>query len=355
MKSFGGGMQVFLPRFSPEGLTVMRGGTWKGEANACASGSRMLSGGYGRYENWGLRAAITPPEGKKPAKELTHDLGDGVTMEFLYVEPGTFVMGGENEKGGRFECVEVPRHVVGLTKGFYLGKYEVTQAQFQVAMGSNPSRSTKNPECPVDNVSEDDARQFCIRVSEIAEVEARLPTEAEWEYASRAGRKTKWFFGEDPTPIGEYAWFKGNAGGKSHPVGQKKPNPWGFYDIYGNVCERISDKYHKDYYANSPKTDPTGPKQAIKSRFGYKVKAAKAGKYSLEAKVVTANYDQRIKVSANEGAEIAMKMPFTEGVWQNSQPVEITLVKGENVLNFWRDEPPQKGVAIKEFTLTPLK
>ena len=114
-------------------------------------------------------------------------------------------------------------HVVGLTKGFYLGKYEVTQAQFQVAMGSNPSRSTKNPECPVDNVSEDDARQFCIRVSEIAEVEARLPTEAEWEYASRAGRKTKWFFGEDPSPIGEYAWFKGNAGGKSHPVGRKSP------------------------------------------------------------------------------------------------------------------------------------
>ena len=83
--------------------------------------------------------------------------------------------------------------------------------------------------------------------------------------------------------------------------------------------------------------------------------ASQAGKYSLEAKVVTANYDQRIKVSANEGQEIAMKMPFTEGVWQNSQPVEITLVKGENVLNFWRDEPPQKGVAIKEFVLTPLE
>ena len=117
MKSFGGGMQVFLPRFSPEGLTVMRGGTWKGEANACASGSRMLSGGYGRYENWGLRAAITPPEGKKPAKELTLDLGDGVTMEFLYAEPGTFVMGGENEKGGRFECVEVPSARSGLDQG----------------------------------------------------------------------------------------------------------------------------------------------------------------------------------------------------------------------------------------------
>ena len=355
MKSFGGGMQIFLPRFAPEGLTVMRGGTWKGDAGACASGSRMLSGGFGRYENWGLRAAMTLPSGKKPAKELTIDLGDGVTMEFIYVEPGTFVMGGENEKGGRFECVEVPRHVVGLTKGFYLGKYEVTQAQYQVAMASNPSRSTKNPDCPVDNVSEPDALQFCIRVSEIADVDARLPTEAEWEYASRAGQDTKWFFGGDPSTLAEYAWFKDNAGGKSHPVGEKKPNPWGFHDIYGNICERISDKYHKDYYAKSPKTDPTGPKQAIKSRFGYKVSASNAGKYSLEAKVVTANYDQRIKVSANEGTEVAMKMPFTKGVWQSSEPVEVTLVKGENLLNFWRDEPPQKGVAIKEFVLTPLK
>ncbi len=354
MKSFGGGMQIFLPRFSPQGLTVMRGGTWKEGASACASGSRILSGGYGRYENWGLRAALTP-SGANPPKELTLDLGDGVTMEFIYVKPGTFVMGGENEKEGRFECVEVPRHVVGLTKGFYLGTNEVTQAQYQVALGSNPSRSTKNPDCPVDNVSEPDALQFCIRISEITGADGRLPTEAEWEYASRAGRGTKWFFGEDPSGIGDYAWFKDNAGAKSHPVGQKKPNPWGFYDIYGNVCERISDKYAKNYYSVSPKTDPTGPKQATKSRFGYQVSASRAGKYSLEAKVVTANYDQRIKVSANEGTGVAMKMPFTEGVWQISEPVEVTLVKGENLLNFWRDEPPQKGVAIKEFVLTPIK
>jgi formylglycine-generating enzyme required for sulfatase activity len=315
----------------------------------------MLSGGFGRYENWGLRAALTPPEGKKPAKELTLDLGDGVTMEFIYVKPGTFVMGGENEKDGRFECVEVPRHVVGLTKGFYLGKHEVTQAQYQVAMGSNPSRSTKNPDCPADNVSEPDALQFCIRISEITGADARLPTEAEWEYASRAGRDTKWFFGDDPSNIREYAWFKDNAGSKSHPVGEKKPNPWGFYDIYGNVCERISDKYHKNYYSVSPKTDPTGPKQAIKSRFEYQVTTSRAGIYSMKAKVVTANYDQKLNVSANDGTGVTMKMPFTEGVWQSSDPVEVTLLKGENVLNFWRDEPPQKGVAIKEFTLTPIK
>ena len=355
MKSFGGGMQIFLPRFAPEGLTIMRGGTWKGTPDACTSGSRMLSAGYGRYENWGLRAAITPAPGKAPAKELKLDLGEGVTMEFIYVKPGKFVMGGENEKESRFACVELPKHGVELTQGFYLGKYEVTQAQFEAAMGANPSRSTKGANCPVDNVSEPDARQFCIRLSEIANVEARLPTEAEWEYASRAGHSTKWFFGDDPSKIGDYAWYKDNAGAKSHPVGQKKPNPWGFYDMYGNVNERISDKYHKDYYANSPKTDPTGPKQATKSRFEFSISAPQAGKYALSAQVVTVNYDQWLKVAANDGSEVAMPMPFTEGEWQDSKPVELTLQKGENTLRFWRDAPPQKGVAIKKFSLTPLK
>ena len=353
MKSFEGGMQIFLPRFAPEGLTVMRGGTWKGAPDACTSGVRMLSGGYGRYENWGLRAAITPAPGKVPAKELKLDLGDGVTMEFIYVKPGKFVMGGENEKEGRFACVEVPKHGVELTQGFYLGKYEVTQSQYMAAMGQNPSRSTKGADCPVDNVSEPDAQQFCIRLSEITNVEARLPTEAEWEYASRAGGSTKWFFGDDPSKIGDYAWYKDNAGAKSHPVGQKKPNPWGFYDIYGNVCERIADKYHKAYYSESPAKDPTGPKQATKSLFEYTIAAPAAGKYTLSAQVVTVNYDQWLKVSANEGSEVAMPMPFTEGEWQNSKPVTVTLVKGENTLRFWRDAPPQKGVAVKKFTLEP--
>jgi len=104
MKSFGGGLQIFLPRFFPEGLTVLRGGTWKGDADACTSGKRLLSGGYGRYENWGLRAAVTP-SGNETPRELTLDLGDGVTMEMVYIKPGAFVMGGERTTDGRFECV----------------------------------------------------------------------------------------------------------------------------------------------------------------------------------------------------------------------------------------------------------
>lgn len=354
MKSFGGGLQIFLPRFFPEGKTIMRGGTWKGDADACTSGKRMLSGGYGRYENWGLRAAVTPAD-NDPPPELTLDLGDGVTMELVYIKPGTFVMGGESTTDGRFQCVELPKHEVTLTQGFYLGKYEVTQAQYQAVMGANPSRSTKGPDCPVDNVGEADALSFCGKLAEQTGRDVRLPTEAEWEYASRAGRDTKWFFGDDPAEIGEYAWFKDNAGAKSHPVGQKKPNPWGLYDIYGNVCERISDKYARNYYSISPKVDPTGPSQGTKSLFEYKLIAPRAGKYSLTAEVVTANYDQRLNVAVNDAdSEIAMEMPFTAGTWQESQPVTLTLKEGENTLRFWRDQPPQYGLTIKNFTLTPV-
>ncbi|RMF95596.1 MAG: hypothetical protein D6741_11515, partial [Planctomycetota bacterium] len=175
MKSFGGGLQLFLPRFFPEGKTILRGGTWKGLPDACTSGKRMLSGGYGKYENWGFRVAVTP-RGDHPPRELTLDLGNGVTLELVYITPGTFIMGGENTVEGRFECVEVPKHEVTLTRGYYLGKYEVTQAQYEAVTGTNPSRSTKAPDCPVDNIGESDAVAFCNKLSEMTRYEVRLPT-----------------------------------------------------------------------------------------------------------------------------------------------------------------------------------
>jgi formylglycine-generating enzyme required for sulfatase activity len=249
----------------------------------------------------------------------------------------------------------VPKHEVTLTKGFYLGKYEVTQAQFEAIMGTNPSGSSKGPDFPVDTVSEQDAREFCAKLAEKTGKEARLPTEAEWEFAARAGSQTKWFFGDFPSALGEYAWFKDNAGGKSHSVGQKKPNPWGLYDIYGNVCERISDTYAKNYYAQGPKVDPTGPSQGDSSRFEYAITAPRAGNYALTAKVVTANYDQRLNVAVNDSlSPSVMAMPFTLGKWQESEPVTVTLKEGANVLRFWRDTPPQQGMSVRSFTLKPV-
>ena len=355
MKSFGGGLQIFLPRFFPKGQTILRGGTWKGPPEDCTSAIRMLSGGYGKYENWGLRAALTPTGSNTPA-ELKLNLGDGVTLEMAYIKPGTFVMGGESETDSKFKCAEVPKHEVQLTKGFYLGKHEVTQAQYQAIMGSNPSKSTKAPDCPVDNVGEEDALSFCRKLAGKTGLEARLPTEAEWEYASRAGSDTTWFFGNDPSLIGEYAWFKDNAGGKSHPVGQKKPNSFGLYDIYGNVNERIADKYDRKYYAKSPKIDPTGPSPGTSSHFEYEINVPRAGDYLLTAQVATVNYDQHLNVAANgTESELSMTMPFTEGSWQYAEPVTLSLKAGPNVLRFHRNQPPQYGMAIKSFALKPAK
>jgi formylglycine-generating enzyme required for sulfatase activity len=355
LKSFGSGMQITLPRFTREGLTILRGGAWRGDANGCKSGTRLLSGGYGKYNNWGFRAAVTPA-GDNPPENMKLDLGGGVSMEFVYIKPGTFTMGGESTTDGRFNCVELPAHEVKLTKGFYLGKYEVTQAQFQTIMGSNPSGASKAPDCPVDNIAESDATSFCEKLSEKAGQDVRLPTEAEWEYACRAGSKTAWHFGDDPSQLGDYAWFKDNDGGKSHPVGQRKPNPWGLYDMHGNVCERVSDTYVRDYYAKSPKVDPAGPSQGQKSRFEYTINVPRTGMYTLTAQVVANNYNQTLTVSTNdEESEVHMTLPFTLGLWMGSEPVKLKLKEGANTLHFSRNNPPQAGIAVKAFTLKPAK
>ncbi len=355
MKSFGAGQQICLPRFAREGLTILRGGAWRGDAGGAKSGARLLSGGYGAYNNWGFRAAMTPAA-KDPQDNLTLDLGDGVTMEFVYIKPGTFVMGGESEKDGKWECVELPKHEVTITKGFYLGKYEVTQAQYQLITGENPSKAANDPSCPADTIGEQGAAEFCAKLSAKAGRHVRLPTEAEWEYACRAGSKTAWFFGDDPAQFGDYAWYKDNDGGKSHPVGQKRPNPWGLYDMYGNVCERVSDIYARDYYAKSPKEDPVGPVRTRYSCFDYTVNVPRAGTFALTARVVANNYNQTLNVSANgDGAEVSLALPFTCGEWKDSEPVTLTLKEGANTLQFSRINPPQAGIAVKAFTLNPVK
>ena len=128
------------------------------------------------------------------------------------------------------------------------------------------------------------------------------------------------------------------------------------YDVYGDVYERISDTYQKDYYSVSPVDDPTRPMQGIKSRFDYRVVVPRAGKYVMTARMVTVNYDQRLNVnitttSSNDGEVIVMKMPFTNGRRQASIPITVSLINGENNLNIWRDCPPQYGLAIESFML----
>ena len=186
-------------------------------------------------------------ESAAPA-ELTHDLGGSVTMKMVLIPAGKFLMG-EGED----------RHEVTLSKPFYMGITEVTQAQYEAVMGTNPSYF-KGATNPVETVFWNDAAEFCKKLSEKTRQTFRLPTEAEWEYACRAGTQTAFSFGDDPSALGDYAWHnwhKGNSELMTHPVGQKKPNAWGLYDMHGNVWEWCADWIGE--YPKGPVTDPSGP------------------------------------------------------------------------------------------------
>jgi len=150
---------------------------------------------------------------------------------------------------------------VTISQPFYLGVYEVTQKQWHAVMGDNPSKF-KGSHNPMDQVSWYDAQVFIRKLNEKEGHDRyRLPTEAEWEHAARAGTKTEYFFGNNEKKWGQYAWLDKNSGGKSHPVGQKKPNPWGLYDIYGNVSEWVHDWHAKHPYYGV--TDPKGPSSGL--------------------------------------------------------------------------------------------
>jgi formylglycine-generating enzyme required for sulfatase activity len=195
-------------------------------------------------------------------------------IEFVWCPPGTFMMGFAE---GELKSGYSNQHQVTLTRGFWIGKYPVTQAQWVKVMGDNPSGFRFDGQCleaPVDNVSWEDAQVFCSEVSSAEGIQLRLPTEAEWEYACRAGSTGAWCFGDDEEMLGEYAWFEANSGMTNHPVGQKKPNAWGIHDMHGNVFEWCHDWF--DDYPKGPTIDPVGPKNGSGRVY-------RGGSYSSEA------------------------------------------------------------------------
>ncbi len=160
----------------------------------------------------------------------------------VVIPAGNFTMGGNDGAAD-----EKPPHSVSI-KRFALGKYEVTQGQWKAVMGSNPSNFKKcGNNCPVENVSWDDIQQYIHKLNARSGQQYRLPSEAQWEYAARAGSTGKWSFGSDDGQLGEYAWYGANSGSGTHRVGQKQPNAFGLYDMHGNVWEWTQDCWNKTY------------------------------------------------------------------------------------------------------------
>lgn len=192
--------------------------------------------------------------------EITHQAGtrkvltvDGIEYAFRWCSPGEFTMGAPKsewpDRPSYWTYDETP-HKVKITRGFWLLETEVTQAMWQSVMGENPSKF-KGYWNPVDCVSWDDSQEFCKKLSQKLGQKIQLPTEAQWEYACRAGTS-----GPYAGTLDEMAWYSSNSGSATHVVGQKKPNAWGLYDMHGNVWEWCSDYWDENYYSKSPTSDP---------------------------------------------------------------------------------------------------
>ena len=228
------------------------------------------------------RPPVDKPQGvpaKKLAPEPTEEdniVTNSIGMKLVYISAGSFMMGSSSSAkllASEYDAPEgvftdeFPQHQVRISEGFWMGQTEVTQGQYKSVMNAQPwsgedsvQESANNPAV---HVTWDDAAAFCRKLSQQEGKTYRLPTEAEWEYACRAGTTTEFSFGDSDSSLGDHAWFYDNAskvGQKyAHSVGQKKPNPWGLYDMHGNVWECCSDWYDEDYYSNSPSVDPKGP------------------------------------------------------------------------------------------------
>ncbi len=203
---------------------------------------------------------------------------DAKKLEMVLIKPGSFTMGSSEEESGRSGS-DWPLHEVTITKPFYMGKYEVTQAQWESVMGNNPSYFREKPNNPVEKVRWRTCQRFIKKLNSLGQGTFRLPTEAEWEYACRAGTMTRYSFGDSLENADKYMWWEGNNGlNGTKEVGLKMPNPWGLYDMHGNVLEWCEDRWELPNN-RGPQIDPQGPSSGSSFFFLWTNRAFRGGSF----------------------------------------------------------------------------
>ena len=213
-------------------------------------------------------------------KEQKETLTNSIGTKFALIPAGEFIMGSEDFDWSK------PVHTVKIRTPFYLGIYPVTQREWNAIMGNNPSKFNGN-DLPVETVSWNKVQDFIKKLNEKESTDKyRLPSEAEWEYAARAGTTTRYSFGDDDSKLGEYAWYSKNSGGKAHPVGKKGANPWGLYDVHGNVWEWVQDEWHDTY--NGAPDDGSAWENGIGA---YRNRGGSWFNYAWNCRSASRNYD----------------------------------------------------------------
>ena len=244
-------------------------------------------------------------------KTVALDLGDGSTMEFILIPAGEFTMGSpENGRG------DETQHPVQISKPFYMGTVTVTQKQYEAVTGKTPSIFKDRKENPVETVTWLDAKEFCEKLKRQSgplKIGYQLPTEAQWEYACRAGTQTTYYTGNKPEDLARAGWYENGSLESPQPVRRKAPNAFGLYDMHGNVKQWCEDWYSKNYYVTGPRVDPTGPPQPEIDRiFKRGLRVLRGGAYSNNpehARAARRHANPEVYCGGNIGFRVVVTIP----------------------------------------------
>jgi sulfatase modifying factor 1 len=287
--------------------------------------------------------------GEQPAKSITNTIG----MKFNKIPAGTFLMGSPETEKGRFG--EEHQHTVMISRAFYMQTTEVTQSQWKSVMGTEPWKGKptvkEGPNNAATYVSWNDAVAYCKKLSEKEGKTYRLPTEAEWEYACRAGTETRWSFGDDENKLGDYAWYRENAGGigeqYAHQVGLKPPNAFGLYDMHGNVFEWCHDYYALHYYKQSPPKDP------INGTIGISYHVLRGGAFANHgargARAAFRYRDHADKGTSINGFRLVHELYVIPNVASETPPPSKALTKYETAAVGYTFGNAKLGMSLSEF------